>query len=248
MWQAQIQQHMMQQQMGQHNPYYGQPGFGMMPQQGYGTMQHPGMMGAPQMMYGGGFMPQQDMYGQHYGAYPQQGYPAHPGGMGYGSTAYGSFAVAAQQQQQQPQQGYYHPAAPQGMYPQAQGEQFNGPVAYTGGGGSGGSASRAYIPCTRGGGTDTPIHMCSHRAAEAVPPPPPPPEAEARAEGKAGAGSALKRDLPLGMKPGGTVEATDIFLKPGRTTRPDKICVIMRGLPGAWGVLEEAGSAGCGRS
>jgi hypothetical protein len=38
--------------------------------------------------------------------------------------------------------------------------------------------------------------------------------------------------LPLGLPPGGTVDATKLFLKPGRLTRPDRICVILRGLPG----------------
>lgn len=40
------------------------------------------------------------------------------------------------------------------------------------------------------------------------------------------------KSLPLGLPPGGTLDATKLFLKPGRLTRPSKICVILRGLPG----------------
>lgn len=40
------------------------------------------------------------------------------------------------------------------------------------------------------------------------------------------------KPIPLGLKPGGSIDATQIFLSPGRSTRPDKICIILRGLPG----------------
>ncbi|TFJ85765.1 hypothetical protein NSK_003269 [Nannochloropsis salina CCMP1776] len=43
----------------------------------------------------------------------------------------------------------------------------------------------------------------------------------------------LGNPLPLGLAPGGTVDGSGIFLPPGRATRPAKICVILRGLPGS---------------
>lgn len=45
--------------------------------------------------------------------------------------------------------------------------------------------------------------------------------------------TSLSRPLPLGLKPGGEVDATTLFLLPGRATRPSKICLILRGLPGS---------------
>lgn len=39
--------------------------------------------------------------------------------------------------------------------------------------------------------------------------------------------------LLLGLAPGGTVDGSGIFLPPGRASRPAKICVILRGLPGS---------------